>query len=716
MPRLRSTFPSSLFVLVVLASLQPACGGGGPSRPDSGIPPGVDAGFRCTSEADTACEANILRTCVPDGEFLSAQSTDCTLTGQRCITGYGCVVCRPDTIDCDGADVVKCNADGSAWEVLETCDISMGLACRDGSCRNLCELAVQDKSYVGCEFYSADLDNAAIGAGRDASSQQYAVVVSNPGNLPTEVVVEANRAAQGSPPDVFEVRRTTLLPGDLEVFALPRREVDGSSSNELCLPDDRSCPGTEVCLCSSGDTAPPCYCRIDATASGMNDGTGTALTSQAYRVRSQLPIIAYQFNPLDNVGVFSNDASLLTPTSTIGRTYTVVGWPQTIADGHCDPSDPACAQIDFDPSRTDEDLRAYLSVLGTSSSTTVHLDLGMRASRVLGDGASLPLLGPGGSLDVTLGPFDVLNLETDGLNADFTGTRVVASAPVVVFVGSEASDAPRFNNYSTRQCCADHLETQLYADDTLGSTFYIARMPPRSVALNDAFLDPTVDSVAEVNEPEWIRVVAVAAGETTLHTTLPAPDDRIVLNQYQDVIIPAPQDFLLFSEGNQPVAVLQVLPSQEAVGIPNYYPGGDPAIIAVPPAEQYRQDYVFLTPDKYAFDFITITGQRQTSIRLDGELIYENYEVRDPSRCTVSAADGRERMLGDPLPDQVVVRCQLSFPDVVGLPNVRVTAGLQDDGVHRLVADRPVGLTVYGFDAFVSYAYAAGLNLKPIPR
>jgi len=33
-----------------------------------------------------------------------------------------------------------------------------------------------------------------------------------------------------------------------------------------------------------------------------------------------------------------------------------------------------------------------------------------------------------------------------------------------------------------------------------------------------------------------------------------------------------------------------------------------------------------------------------------------------------------------------------------------------------VVADRPVGLTVYGFDAFVSYAYAAGLNLKPIPR
>jgi hypothetical protein len=213
-----------------------------------------------------------------------------------------------------------------------------------------------------------------------------------------------------------------------------------------------------------------------------------------------------------------------------------------------------------------------------------------------------------------------------------------------------------------------------------------------------------------------VRVVAVAPGETVLTSTLPPPDDRIVLSQYQDVIIPATQDFLLFSQGGLPVAVLQTLPSQEAVGIPNFYPGGDPAIIAVPPVEQYRQDYVFLTPDKYAFDFITITAERDTAIRLDGELIYDDFDVRDRRRCTVSAADGIERMLGDPPPAQVVLRCQLSFPDVVGLPNVRVMDGSQDDGVHRLVADAPVGLTVYGFDAFVSYAYAAGLNLKPIPR
>ena len=42
--------------------------------------------------------------------------------------------------------------------------------------------------------------------------------------------------------------------------------------------------------------------------------------------------------------------------------------------------------------------------------------------------------------------------------------------------------------------------------------------------------------------------------------------------------------------------------------------------------------------------------------------------------------------------------------------------GEQNDGVHTVLADAPVGVVIYGFDAFVSYAYAAGLNLKPIPR
>jgi len=729
-----SLFLSLLALPVVVAG----CGDDDIMRLDAGEPnPVVDGGFVCFRETSTACLGNAWNTCIRSGEFLEAQREECGADGRICVEDLGCAICRPDMISCVENDVVQCNATGDEFEVLETCNLEEGSVCRDGRCQNLCEVAVNDKSYVGCEFFSADLDNAALGSGRDASSQQYAVVVSNPSGLPpqtivdgytTDVIIEVNDAPYGEEPVIREVMRETLGPGDLEVFALPRREVDGSSSNLLCAPgEDEICASGETCRCASAGR-PPCFCQNGNPGAGLNDGTHTSLSSQAYRVRSTLPIIAYQFNPLDNVGVFSNDASLLLPTSATSPTYTVVGWPQTIADADCDPAEPACRDIDFNPSVDDEDLRAFLTIVGAVEGTTVNLTMGDRVVRVLPFGDTIPLMGSGDELTVELGPFDVLNLETDGLNGDFTGTRIEATNPVSVFVGSEASDAPRFETYATRQCCADHLEEQLFGDETLGSTFMIARMPPRTEALNVAFLDPTVDSVAEVNEPEWVRVVAVAPGETVVTTTLPPPDDRVTLSQGEAFIYRADQDFLMTAEGGKPIAVLQTLPSQQAIGVPSQYPGGDPAIVAIPPVEQYRQNYVFLTPDKYAFDFLVLTADRDTQILLDGAPL-ESFS------CVTSPADGRERLPGDPPPDQVIHRCQLSFPDVgtpcdpetdpdcdpsMGVGGGRgrgnVFDGMQNDGVHTIVATDPVGMVVYGFDAFVSYAYAAGLNLKPIPR
>jgi len=693
--------------VLALSSLAAGCGDDGtPGRDDAGTSPFRDGGFYCVSEEAEACFRNSHYSCVRDGEFLRPEVEDCAAEGKVCVDVLWCVVCRPGDIACMAGDAVQCRDDGSGWDVIEECDLAAGFACQDGMCKNLCEAAVEDRSYVGCEFYGVDLDNASIAAGRDASAQQYAIVVSNPGAVPTEVVVEIDDGVFGGMSMPREIARVEVLPGDLEVFRLPRREVDGSSSNATCLPTDRTCPGSEVCLCSRMDTVAPCFCRVSRTASGMNDGTHTALTSQAFRVTSKLPIIAYQFNPLDNYGVFSNDASLLLPVSALGRVYTVIGWPQTIANSDVNPD------LDFDPSRTDEDLRATLTIVGTAEETNVHILLGSRVLRAVGGGVLPEMLRTNDEIDLTMGPFDVINLETQGLNADFTGSTIESTHPVAVFTGSEASDVPRFETYATRQCCADHLEEQLFPDDTLGLRFIIGRMPRRSTALNAAFLDPMTDSVPEPNEPEWVRLVAVAGGITTVTTTLPPPSDCapreccypscFVLGRGESDILRADRDFIM--EADQPIAVLQVLPSQEAVGIGSEYPGGDPAIIAVPPTEQYRQDYVFLTPDLYAFDFVTITGPAAATVLLDGAPL-------DPRVCTTSPADGIVRRPGDPPPMEVVHRCQFSFPDVIGLPNVRVEDGEQNDGVHTILADRPVGIIVYGFDAYVSYAYAGGLDL-----
>jgi hypothetical protein len=275
----------------------------------------------------------------------------------------------------------------------------------------------------------------------------------------------------------------------------------------------------------------------------------------------------------------------------------------------------------------------------------------------------------------------------------------------VVFVGSEASDVPRFDTYATRQCCADHLEEQLLPDTALGTFFSVARMPPRTAALAAAARQGESIDIAITDEPEWVRVLAVMPGTTNVYTTLPAPQDVVPLEQGEDVTLRADQDFIL--ESSQAVAVLQALASQGVTGIPREYPGGDPSIIAVPPVQQYRSDYIFLTPDKYAFDFVVITAEAVARVSLDGqELDPEDLD----ERCTMGAADGVKRDPEDVPADRVVYRCQLSFPEIAEGTG-ETFPGEQNDGVHTVASDREVGIVVYGFDRFVSYAYVGGLDL-----
>jgi hypothetical protein len=150
---------------------------------------------------------------------------------------------------------------------------------------------------------------------------------------------------------------------------------------------------------------------------------------------------------------------------------------------------------------------------------------------------------------------------------------------------------------------------------------------------------------------------------------------------------------------DQPVSLVQLLASQNASGIPALYPGGDPALVVVPPVDQFRSDYVFLTPSTYAFDAVTIVALPDTQILLDGEPL--------PGTCEQRELTGPATRVGV---RWQLFRCPLSFPEIGG--DFAVRGGVQGDGVHRVRSDRPVGVVVSGFDLYVSYAYAAGMNLE----
>ena len=442
--------------------------------------------------------------------------------------------------------------------------------------------------------------------------------------------------------------------------------------------------------------------EVDGSIAGMR-GTAThsALTRSAFRVTSSVPVVAYQFNPLDNVDVFSNDASLLKPVEALGGVgeqltpaYVVLGWPQTIA-----LTDDPNTNFGGDDGQA---LRAFLTLIGTRPDTRVRVT---PTARIVG-APGIPETKPGEVLEMTLQPFDVLNLETDDFNADFTGTRVDTSGPIVAFSGSEASDAPHFEDLSQRACCADHLEEQLDPIATAGKTFVAPVAFNRSLAVRSAGGDLGLVEMQEV-----FRVIAATEAGARVRTTLDGSHAEFELESVADFReIRTSRDFLL--ESDEPVMLSNISPSQQAAGVPNNFPGGDPSFVIIPPVEQYRSEYVFLTPQFYAFDFLRIMAPPGARIALDGEDV-----ERSPDCTADDQASIRQTMPAAARERFVVWRCQLSFPIID--PNASTAEGFlrdgnQNDGVHRIVSTEPVGVLVDGFDRNVSYAYAAGTELVHI--
>jgi hypothetical protein len=610
----------------------------------------------CTA-GELRCQENAYQVCADDGESY-VEVLDCADDDKVCVVGEGCLACVPNARECDGFDVLRCRPDGGGHDQIATCDGALGDVCFGGRCINACELATENRSYEGCEYWAVDLDNAVVSDQGAAAAQQFSLVLSNSSPLTAEVTVEihcttadaTNPAISCTEGEAHALEAFQLAPGGLKIVDLDPREVDGATSPEL------------------------------------NDGPGTFRSMHAFRITSSAPLIAYQFNPLDNVDVFSNDASLLLPTSALGSRYLVMSWPQTIATS------------DTPEGNFGIDLRTFLTIVGNADDTNVSVTL---STDIIGGGG----IGPAQAGDVvefTLDRYEVVNLETGGFNADFTGTQVVSDEdkPVVAFAGSEASDVPSFTTLALRLCCADHLEEQLFPETAFGTQFVAVKSPLRT-----QYVDESGWNVALLSdEPEYWRIIATHE-DTSIGTNLPPPNDSFFLQRGQFVTFESERDFVV--QASHPVAFAQFVASQETTGIPSFIggervPGGDPAYITIPPIQQWRSQYLFLVPNKYAYDFLLIAAPAGAQILYDDiplDMVLTRCEIEPVGNL----ADGMVET------EYVAMRCPLSAP----MPG---DEGLQDDGVHSIASadGEPIGLVVYGWDSFVSYGYPGGTNVNLI--
>ncbi len=528
--------------------------------------------------------------------------------------GLGESTCSASGTMCVGNDVHECIPDAGAGAFVKSCDAT-GEFCLGGECGASCAAAEAWGSNVGCEFWAADLDNE-YSQLNDAASMPWGIVVSNFGKTPATVVIEKNDAAVGTPAAVSIVEQVVLAPGTLKEIALPTREVDGSTQ--------------------------------------ADNGPGTMVSANAFRVRSDVPVVVYQFNTLRNA--FSSDASLLIPKNGLGKLYRVVGWPTA---NPIELSFPGMPDLPGIPDHS------FVTIIGTQPNTLVTVTLGAPAV----GGGNIPAKKKGEQIQQVLGPFEVLNIESSGLPGDMTGTIVESSAPVAVFTGGERgiapiNDGPPAPPGFKREdlCCTEHLEEQMLPVTSYGKTFVITRSPIRS---KGGYV-----------EPDLLRFMGVAA-PTTVTTSLPPPNDSFTLQPGEIRDAWTTTDFV--AEATEPLVIAQVLVSQGFTSGASV--GGDPSLIIPPPIDQYRRDYLFNVPTSWTKNYVVIAAPVGAKVTIDGS---------EPSGCVVSTAG---TVGGQNWESR---RCEIAV------------------GAHRMTSDAAFGIVAFGYGSAGAYSFVGGANVRKI--
>ncbi|MEW6433209.1 MAG: IgGFc-binding protein [Myxococcota bacterium] len=686
----------------------------------------------CVAGECRECEPG-QRRCSPDGKAVqecrklaredltwgyvnAGDNFDGTCITQVCEVGANGPQCRmpaclPGSTQCLNATTQQvCGPTGSYQDVLCASLPNMGptAECINGSCIDECGDAARARSYFGCEYWATTLDNSmdALFKGNTLSGQ---------GSADSDFV--------------FVVTNQSTLPATVEIWryqgAAPAR------IKQVTVPA-RTDPATRGLL----KIAVPWQSITPASAE-----TGTVVTGRArygYRITSNRPITVYQFNPVDAVkttnksctgsvgaadcgcneyadyasigcgllglsccnpglctqtsagkrcayGTFSNDASLLLPAHILGTAYVAV------TPGHSHITDP--------PDQIPRS--SQVVIIATQPATQVTV----KASAVTLAGTGIPAMAVGETRTFTLNEYEVLALAsaTAGPDVecqnfgggvswcrkgnDLTGTVITSDKPIAVFGSNPCLNVP----WSRPYC--DHVEEQIFPFATWGKNF--VAVPSHPLRLNN-------NSFSTNPPPDHFKIVAGAATTLTLNpppaaadvlapnnclagTSLQANNCQLAGGSY--IEFKSLRAFTISS--TNPIAVAQFLPGQGQVQSPPLGTDpkqGDPSMILLPPVEQWRSRYTVLASTGLEDNYLalTIDASKVQTVAVDGAVVTgfqaiagTNFQVKNHPVGT-----GTHTILVTPKPGQTT------------LPGA--------------------GVTIYGYDAQVSYGYTGGLDLTTI--
>ncbi|MEZ4468374.1 MAG: IgGFc-binding protein [bacterium] len=380
--------------------------------------------------------------------------------------------CTEGETRCLGEVEQICRAGGFVETPTDNCRGGGG----GGGGGDLCFQAAAARSYLGCSYWPVDLDNAVevLGvpaAGRCDRTPVHDDIPACHGRGTTAGVCDFG----GACPNGFQCQTAPICALDAQrsPFAIVVSNPQPSPV-EVVLEDADGHRHAEM-------VAPGALASLFPQELGFPDRSldHSGISARAYHLTSSAPIVAYQFNPLDNVDVFSNDGSLLVPEHAYDGQYLAMSLPTLTR-------------------RPDtNDYNGYVAVVAPADGVTIEVV----PSAAIRAGDRVDAIQPGETKRFSLRRFEVLNLEAVA-DGDLTGTRVRSTdgAPFGVFVGHEATVLPT----EQQSCCADHIEEQLFPISTWGSNFALARTERRK------------------REPDMVRILAHRDDTSVEFDPLPA--------------------------------------------------------------------------------------------------------------------------------------------------------------------------------------------------
>ena len=263
--------------------------------------------------------------------------------------------------------------------------------------------------------------------------------------------------------------------------------------------------------------------------------------------------------------------------------------------------------------------------------------------------------GKNSKLALKMDRFTTFQAHTTG---DLTGTYISADKPVSFFSGNKKTKIGQGSSQ-------DHLVEMQVPVDNWGRKFAIMPIPERKVGDYYRFIASAKDSKIKVNGQRNGRPFT---------QSFELKDEGSWVQKHYDSTLFA------YVESDKPILVVQYVLSQ-------YNDLADPAMMIIPPIEQYAADYTFSTPkysqgSYYNYFMFVVKKAEKDGLRMNGNKFPSNTKYND-----------------------------IPGTDLVG-GYIKLT-----DGTHTCRHTSPIsvfGGYLYGRQHAESYAFATGMRLAPI--